>query len=93
MANSGHHTGEFPPGHRDLDEARRVNAVLATAHRAAVAALRAGRVRRRSAPACSCRCCNRSVPTDPEDVAAAATLRELMVDSHIDDLALGRGRR
>src|SRR5919112_3909003 len=39
VANNGYHTGEFPPGHHDLDEARTVNGVLISAHRAAVAAL------------------------------------------------------
>jgi beta-glucosidase len=43
VASQGHAVGQFPPGRQDLAEATRVNAVLAQAHRAATAALRAGR--------------------------------------------------
>src|SRR6516162_5650624 len=43
VAIAGFAGGYFPPGHRDLDEARRVNTVLAQAHRVAPASSRCGR--------------------------------------------------
>ena len=89
VANNGYHTGDFPPGHHDFDEARRVNEVLVRAHRTAVGALRAGR----GAPKAGT-CLQVSVfeplrPDDPEDVAAVDALRGLVVDTHLDDLAGG----
>ena len=89
VANNGYHTGEFPPGHHDLEEARRVNAVLARAHRSAVAALRAGRGTPRVGTCLQMSVIEPLRPDDPHDVAAADALRELVVDVHLDDLRAG----
>jgi beta-glucosidase len=87
VANNGYHTGEFPPGHHDLDEARRVNAVLMSAHRAAVAALRAGRGRPQVGTCLQLSVIEPLRPDDPDDLSAADALRDLVVDSHLSDLA------
>jgi beta-glucosidase len=89
VANNGYHTGEFPPGHHDLDEARRVNGVLRAAHRTAVAALRAGRGFPQVGTCLQLSVIEPLRPDDPDDVAAAGALRELVVDSHLEDLAAG----
>jgi beta-glucosidase len=86
VANNGYHTGEFPPGHHDLDEARRVNAVLMSAHRTAVASLRAGRGQPQVGTCLQLSVIEPLRPDDADDISAADALRELVVDSHLSDL-------
>jgi beta-glucosidase len=81
--------GRFPPGERDLGKAATCNAVLMKAHRAATEILRSGQGK----PAVGT-CLQLPVvqPLDPAsegDVAAAAGLKNLLVDSHIADLTSG----
>ena len=81
--------GRFPPGERDLGKAAACNAVLMQAHRAATQVLRAGR----GTPQIGT-CLQLPVvePFDPDsdgDVARAAALKGLLVDSHIADLTSG----
>ena len=81
--------GRFPPGERDLGKAAACNAVLMQAHRAATQVLRAGR----GTPQVGT-CLQLPVvePFDPDsdgDVARAAALKGLLVDSHIADLTSG----
>ena len=87
LALLAHGVGHFPPGHTDQDEAVRVNAVLMSAHRAAVAALR-------SCPAEVGVCLQLPLvepvrPDDEGDVLVADLIRGFMVDSHLDDLRAG----
>ncbi len=89
VAANGHLLGNFPPGHRDLEEARAVNATLARAHRAAVAALRS------AAPATRPGTCLQLIPFQPADAEdeeageLAGLLDAEMTGSHIDDLTAG----
>ena len=89
VASNGHALGWFPPGHRDVDEATRVNTVLAAAHRTATAALRAGRGRPKIGTCLQLPVFEPKRPDDTDDVAAADLLTSLMVDTHIDDLRAG----
>jgi beta-glucosidase len=89
LAAAGHAGGYFPPGHHSLEEAMRVNAILAQAHRTATAALRAGA----GAPKIGI-CLNLPAieplrPDDESDTAMATLARGFMVDYHIDDLCSG----
>lgn len=85
----GYATGRFPPGLTDVTTAFQANQVLAQAHRVATQALRAGR----GAPQIgTCLQLPPVVPLDPDnadDVARAAGLKKLLVDSHLDDLRTG----
>ncbi len=82
-------TGQFPPGHQDLEEAGQVNQTLAAAHRVAVRALR------RTAPDAKAGTCLQLPPVEPlqpdneADIAAAAGLRGFLIDTHLDDLCKG----
>lgn len=89
VASNGHALGWFPPGHTDIDEAIRVNSVLAAAHRTATAALRAGRGSPRVGTCLQLPAFQPKDPGKEADVAAAEMLRGLMVDFHIDDLRAG----
>ena len=87
VALLGHAVGVFPPGVQDHAAAVEVNAVLQSAHRAAVGALR-------SCPAQIGVCLQLPLieparPEDEGDVVVADLLRGLMVDSHLDDLSAG----
>lgn len=79
-------TGVFPPGHRDLDEARTVNSRLINAHRQATAALRAGRGQPKIGTCLQLPPIEPLRPGDPADVEVADLLRSQMVDAHLDDL-------
>jgi beta-glucosidase len=89
IALFGYATAQMPPGHRDAGEATEVNHILTAAHRRAVAALRTGAgspsvgVCLQLAPAEPLR------PDHPDDIAAAKTVRSLLVDTHLDDLRNG----
>lgn len=86
VALYGYLVGAFPPGHQDLEECRRVNGVLADAHRAAVQALRAGR----GAPDSGiCLQLPAVEPARPGDEACEAAYREaraLLYDPYVDAL-------
>ncbi|HET7522524.1 MAG TPA: family 1 glycosylhydrolase, partial [Acidimicrobiales bacterium] len=89
VASNGHALGWFPPGHRDIEEATRVNSVLAAAHRTATAALRAGKGNPRVGTCLQLPFFEPRRADSAEDVATADLLRSLMVDAHIDDLRAG----
>jgi len=89
VASNGHALGWFPPGHRDVDEAMRVNSVLAAAHRTATAALRSGRGHPKVGTCLQLPVFEPRRAENEEDVAAADLLTSLMVDTHIDDLRAG----
>ena len=89
VASNGHALGWFPPGNRDVDEAIRVNTVLAGAHRTATAALRAGKGHPKIGTCLQLPVFQPLRPDNEEDTATADLLRALMVDSHIDDLRAG----
>lgn len=89
VASNGHALGWFPPGHSDVDEAMRVNSVLAAAHRTATAALRSGRGHPEVGTCLQLPVFEPRRPENAEDVAAADLLTSLMVDTHIDDLRAG----
>lgn len=82
-------TGQFPPGATDLGKALQANGVLATAHRTVTEALRSGRGKPQIG---TCLQLPPVEPLDPDsdaDVARAAGLRGLLVDSHLADLRAG----
>ena len=89
VASNGHALGWFPPGNRDVDEAMRVNSVLAAAHRTATSALRAGKGSPKVGTCLQLPFFEPRRADSAEDVAAADLLRSLMVDTHIDDLRAG----
>lgn len=84
-----YHTGHGPPGHTDFHEAKRVNEVLAAAHRRGVRALRA------TAPHAQVGVCL-ALPVfeplradDPADVEATRKKEEFWFGAHLDDLSRG----
>lgn len=85
----GYVTGQFPPGRMDRSLAVEVNRRLIDAHRVAVQALRAGS----GTPLVGT--CLQLVPLEPlrpeheGDVTLTRSLRELMTESHLDDLRGG----
>lgn len=89
VASQGHALGWFPPGRKDLDEAIKVNAVLASAHRVATQAVRAGSGQPKIGTCLQCPVFEPNDPRSEADVAAAEMLRAQMVDFHIDDLRAG----
>jgi beta-glucosidase len=89
LALAGYAGGYFPPGHRDLDEAARVNTILARAHRTATAALRAGAGSPKVGTCLQLPLIEPLRPDSAEDTAIADRARQFMVDYHIDDLRAG----
>lgn len=89
VALAGHAVGFFPPGHTDFDEARRVNAVLAEAHRTATAALRAGAGSPKIGTCLQLPLIEPLRPGSSEDAAIVDLARQFVMDDHIDDLRRG----
>ncbi|MBV8294605.1 MAG: family 1 glycosylhydrolase [Mycobacterium sp.] len=89
VALASYAVGNFPPGHRSLDEAARVNAVLAEAHRFATEALRAGAGSPKIGTCLQLPLIEPLRADSAEDAAAVAFVRQFMVDFHIDDLRNG----
>ena len=89
VAIAGYAGGYFPPGHRDLDEARRVNTVLAQAHRVATASLRAGAGSPKIGTCLQLPLIEPLRPESADDSAAADLARKFVVDDHIGDLRAG----
>lgn len=89
VASNGHALGWFPPGHNDIDEAVRVNSVLAAAHRTATAALRSGKGNPKIGTCLQLPAFQPKDPDETADVSAAEMLQAVMVDSHVDDLRNG----
>ena len=81
--------GRFPPGERDMTKAFAANAVLMQAHRTATAALRAGKGNPLVGTSLQLPVVEPLDPAREGDVAHAAGLRSLLVDSHITDLTSG----
>lgn len=89
LALAGYAGGYFPPGHQNLDEAVRVNELLAKAHRTATAALRAGAGSPKVGTCLQLPLIEPLRPDDADDNAMAALARQFVVDFHIDDLRSG----
>jgi beta-glucosidase len=89
VALQGYWRGLFPPGRRNMEEALRVNSILAAAHRTATAALRSGRGRPKIATCLQLPCIEPLRADSADDIAAAEIVRTAMVDLHIDDLRRG----
>lgn len=89
VALYGYLAGQFPPGHRDLDECRRVTRTLVEAHQAAVEASRAGH-RGPGTPRCGlCLQLPALEPARPGDEVCEAGFREaraLMYDAYLEPL-------
>ena len=86
VALAGYAGGFFPPAHRDLDEAVRVNTVLAQAHRIATDALRAGAGSPKVGTCLQLPVIEPLRPDSAEDAAVVDAARQFVVDFHIDDL-------
>ncbi len=89
VAFLGYARGEFPPGRSNAEEALRVNAILATAHRTATAVLRAGRGRPKIGTCLHLPCIEPFRMDSADDIAGAELARTVMVDVHLDDLRRG----
>jgi beta-glucosidase len=89
VALQGYWRGWFPPGQRNLEEALRVNSILAAAHRTATASLRSGRGRPKIGTCLQLPCIEPLRADSADDIVAAETVRTAMVDFHIDDLRRG----
>ena len=81
--------GRFPPGERDMAKAAAANAVLMKAHRAATEVLRAGRGTPQIGTCLQLPVVEPLDPASEGDVATAAALKGLLVDSHLADLTSG----
>ncbi|MQA86281.1 MAG: family 1 glycosylhydrolase [Streptosporangiales bacterium] len=88
VALNGYLVGRFPPGHRDLEECRRVNQVLCDAHRAAVQALRAGRGAPKSGICLQLPAVRPARAGDEACEAACREARALLCDPYLDELRL-----
>jgi beta-glucosidase len=89
LALAGYAGGYFPPGHHSLEDAMRVNAVLAEAHRTATAALRAGAGAPRIGTCLHLPLIQPLRPDDANDAALAELARNFVVDFHLNDLSSG----
>lgn len=89
VALNGYSRGRFPPGERDMAKAFAVNAVLMQAHRTATAALRAGNGQPLIGTCLQLPVVEPLDLASEGDVATAATLKRLLVDSHLEDLSSG----
>lgn len=83
VAANGYLSGQFPPGHTDIDEFQRVTRVQIEAHRAAVRALRAGRGNPRSGICLQLPALEPARPDDPDCVGACDYAREWMRDVYV----------
>ena len=89
VALQGYWRGSFPPGRRNMEEALRVNSILAAAHRTATASLRSGSGRPKIGTCLQLPCIEALRADSADDIAAADIARTAMVDFHIDDLRRG----
>jgi beta-glucosidase len=89
VALAGYAMGHFPPGHRDLDEAARVNTLMARAHRTATAALRAGAGTPKIGTCLQLPLIEPLRPEGADDAATADLVRQFIANVHIDDLRAG----
>lgn len=85
----GYLLGVFPPGHEDFDEFQAANRALASAHRAAVAALRSVSSDIRTGTCLQLIALEPARPDDEGDRELAAMMRREMSEMHLDDLRAG----
>ena len=78
--------GGYPPGEQNVDRAREANRILATAHRTAVAAVRAGRGTPQVGACLNIPWVEPLRDGDEADLATAARMRAFFADTHLDDL-------
>ncbi|MFH8491078.1 glycoside hydrolase family 1 protein [Streptomyces longisporoflavus] len=86
VALMGYLAGGHPPGRRDIESAKQVNQTLATAHRVAVSAVRAGSGTSRVGTCLNLPHIEPFRPEEAADVATAARMTAFFADTHIDDL-------
>jgi len=84
-----HAIGHFPPGRQDLYEAARVNAILAAAHRRAVAVLRTTTPEAKVGTCLAIPAIEPLCADTPGDVTAARYLDDFFATTHLDDLSRG----